>query len=126
MALRRTRWTHDGADLIKPQPSDGATLPSITDPRPARRAVAHVHVHGGKVADQAAPRRPPAVHGGQPKSGLPLNHRTEDRLAFSARASICAAVIIGAATGVTGSTGCGARDTRRIRIPTSSSPSSRA
>jgi hypothetical protein len=71
MALRRTRWIHDGADLIKPQPSDGATLPSITDPRPARRAVAHIHVHGGKVADQTAPRRPPVVHGGQPNRGPP-------------------------------------------------------
>jgi hypothetical protein len=88
MALRRMRWTHDGADLIKPQPGDGATLPSITDPRPARRAVAHVHVHGGKVADQAAPRHPPVVHGDQPTGGLlPLNNRTEDRRLFAERRS---------------------------------------
>ena len=79
MALRRMRWTHDGADLIKPQPRDGATLPSITDPCSARRAVAHVHIHGGKVADPAAPRHPPVVHGDQPTGGLPLNRRTEDR-----------------------------------------------
>ena len=79
MALRRMRWTHDSADLIKPQPRDGATLASIIDPRPARRAVAHVHVHGGKVADQAAPRHPPVLHRDQPTGGLPLNHRTAYR-----------------------------------------------
>jgi hypothetical protein len=53
--MARYKWTHDGADLIRSEPREGAMLLAIGEPRSPRREHVHVHVHAAKVTDQAVP-----------------------------------------------------------------------